>query len=124
MIIQFFLTALLAGLGALIAIQRITSRFVRLTILLMIGGGIVFVWVPDETTAIAEALGVGRGADLLLYVWVILTLGLLLVLYLKVIRMGRKITLLTRAIALANARTPESRDHASRDRHGLAEHGK
>ena len=124
MIIQFFLTVLLAGVGALIALQRITSRFVRLTILLMIGAGIVFVWVPDETTSIAEALGVGRGADLLLYIWVILTLALILVLYLKVIRMGRKITLLTRAIAVANARTPESRDRVSREWHGSAEHGK
>jgi small membrane protein len=124
MMIQFFLTALLAGLGALIAIQRITSRFVRLTMLLMIGGGIVFVWVPDETTAIAGALGVGRGADLLLYIWVILTLALILVLYLKVIRMGRKITLLTRAIAVADARTPESRDGVSREWYGSPEHQK
>jgi small membrane protein len=114
MMIQVFLTVLLVGLGAVIALQRTTSRFVRLLILATIAVGTVFVWVPDETTAIAETLGVGRGADLILYVWVILTLALILVLYLKVIRMGRKITLLTRAIAVANARTPEP----SIERHG------
>ena len=107
MIIQFFLTLLLAGIGALIALQRTTSRFVRMVILVVVAAGSFFVWVPDATTAIAEALGVGRGADLILYLWVVLTLALILVLYLKVIRMGRKITLITRALAVAHARQSE-----------------
>ena len=55
---------------------------------------------------------------------VILTLALILVLYLMVIRMGRKITLLTRAIAVADARTPESRDGVSREWYGSPEHQK
>jgi small membrane protein len=108
MIIQFFLTMLLAGTAVLIALQRTTSRLVRLLILVVIAAGSFFVWVPDETTAIAARLGVGRGADLILYVWVVLTLALILVLYLKVIQMGRRITLLTRAIAIAQARHPQA----------------
>jgi small membrane protein len=123
MIIQFFLTALLAALGGLISLQRITSRFIRLLILPVIGAGMVFVWVPDETTAIAAALGVGRGADLILYVWVVLTLTLILVLYLKVISMGRKITLLTRAIALANAQALEAGHGVDDAPHSTAHHG-
>jgi small membrane protein len=122
MIIQFFLTALLVGVGILIALQRITSRFLRITMLLALGTGMVFVWVPDETTSIAATLGVGRGADLILYVWVILTLALILVLYLKVISMGRKITLLTRAIAVTNARIPEADVHRDHTRSRVADH--
>ena len=107
MIIQFFLTLLLGAVGILIGIQRTTTRLVRLVILAVIVAGTIFVWVPDETTAIAAMLGVARGADLLLYLWVILTLALILVLYLKVIQMGRKITLLTRALAVAHPRLPD-----------------
>jgi hypothetical protein len=106
MTIQFFLTGLLASLALLVSLQRTTSRLVRVVLLLVLGVGAIFVWVPDQTTVIAEALGVGRGADLVLYLWVVITLALLLVLYLKIIRMGRKITQLTRAIALADARGP------------------
>lgn len=107
MIIQFFLTVLLAAIGTLIVLQRTTSRLVRVGILAVVGSGAVFVWVPDGTTAIAEVLGVGRGADLIMYVWVVVTLALILLLYLQVIQLGRKITLLTRALAVAQAREPE-----------------
>ena len=42
------------------------------------------------------------------YVWVVISLALMLVLYLKVVQMGRKVTQLTRAIALSQARSPAS----------------
>jgi small membrane protein len=73
----------------------------------VVATGSFFVWVPDRTTEIAAALGVGRGADLILYLWVVLTLAVILVLYLKVIQLARRITVLTRALAIAHAREPE-----------------
>jgi len=106
MMIQLFLTALLMAIGFSIALQRSTSRLVRLAILAVVAGGGFFVWVPNQTTAIAELVGVGRGADLMLYLWVVITLALILFLYLKMIRMGRKITQLTRAIALMHVKEP------------------
>ena len=42
----------------------------------------------------------------MLYLWVVITLALILFLYLKMIRMGRKITQLTRAIALMHVEEP------------------
>jgi small membrane protein len=108
MIIQIFLSAILAGIALLVTLQRTTSGVVRVGILAVIGAGAVFVWAPDYTSVIAEAIGVGRGADLVLYLWVVITLALILILYLQVIRMGRRITQLTRAIALAHARAPET----------------
>jgi hypothetical protein len=107
MIIQFFLTLLLLAIAAAVVLQQITSRLVRVVILCVLGLGVFFVWVPDVTTDIAAALGVGRGADLVLYLWVVITLALLVVMYLKIIRMGRRITQLTRAIALGSVRRPQ-----------------
>jgi hypothetical protein len=105
--IQFFLTVLLGGIALLVALQRETSRLVRASILTVIGVGGVFVWSPEQTNVMAETLGVGRGADLVLYLWVVITLALILVLYLKVIRMGRTITQLTRGLALAHPTRPD-----------------
>jgi hypothetical protein len=110
MTIQLFLTALLAGIAFLVALQRTTSRLVRTIILAVVGAGAFFVWVPEQTSAIAEAVGVGRGADLVLYLWVVITLALFLVMYLKMIQMGRRITQLTRALALTHVKEPDAGD--------------
>ena len=106
-IVQILLTLLLGGIACLVALQATTSRLVRVSILLVIGAGGCFVWMPEQANAIAMTVGVGRGADLMLYLWVVLTLALILVLYLKVIRMGRRITQLTRAIALTRVNEPD-----------------
>ena len=106
MMIQVFLTVLLVGIALVFAVQQATSRLVRSVILLVIVMGGAFVWRPEETTVIARALGVGRGADLVLYLWVVISLALMLVLYLKIVQMGRKVTQLTRVLALNQARIP------------------
>jgi small membrane protein len=111
MMIQIFLSALLGGIALMVGVQRETSRVMRVLVLAVIGLGCVFVWAPQETNVIAEALGVGRGADLVLYLWVVITLGLILVLYLKVLRMSRRLTQLTRAMALADVRYPDADQH-------------
>jgi hypothetical protein len=108
MTIQIFLTILLVGIGLVFTIQQTTSRLVRALIVAVIAVGAFFVWAPEQTTVISRAVGVGRGADLVLYVWVVISLALMLVLYLKVVQMGRKVTQLTRAIALSKARIPAS----------------
>jgi hypothetical protein len=106
MMIQFFLTALLAGVAALAAMQRTTSRLFRVTVLLAIAAGAYLVWVPDQATVVAGWVGVGRGADLILYLWVVLTLALIVFLYLKILRLSRKLTLLTRRLALLTPEMP------------------
>jgi hypothetical protein len=106
MIIQVFLSALLLGVGVLAAAQRTTSRLLRIAMLLVIATGAFLVWVPEVTDRIAEAFGVGRGADLILYIWVIITLALIVFLYLRVARLSRNITQLARALALARPAFP------------------
>lgn len=106
MMIQLFLSVLLAGVALMIGLQRTTSRLVRVAVLVVIGLGVYFVWAPNETTRLAALLGVGRGADLVLYLWVVITLALIVLLYLKIVRLSRKVTQLTRAAALADPKQP------------------
>ena len=106
MTIQIFLTVLLAAVAAMVALQRSTSRLLRLAVLSIVTVGLFFVWVPEQTTRLAEALGVGRGADLVLYLWVVITLALIVFLYLKIVQLSRKLTELTRALALTRPETP------------------
>jgi hypothetical protein len=50
---------------------------------------------------LAELVGIGRGADLILYVWVCISLILLLNLHLKIRMQLELITMLARKLALA-----------------------
>ena len=48
--------------------------------------GFYFVWLPSHATRVAEFVGIGRGADLVLYVWACISLVVLLNLHLKLRR--------------------------------------
>jgi hypothetical protein len=66
--------------------------------------GLYFVWIPAHATWLAEAVGAGRGVDLVLYVWVVISLIVLLNLHLKLRAQREMITVLARELAIANAR--------------------
>ena len=65
--------------------------------------GFYFVWIPSHATGVAELFGIGRGADLVLYLWVCISLIVLLNLHLKLRTQHELLTALARSIALANA---------------------
>ena len=69
--------------------------------------GAYLIWMPAEATVLAHSLGIGRGADLILYVWVLISFASLLVLYLNIKGQDQTITALARKIALLEA------DHAT-----------
>ena len=115
MTIQLVLSVMLVGVAVLIALQRTTARLLRLGVLAVVALGGFFVWVPEATNRVAETFGVGRGADLILYVWVVITLALIVILFLKVTQLSRKLTHLARAIALGNPKLPP---HHGRERDG------
>ncbi len=75
----------------------------------LIGGtaGLYLVWTPEQSTAIAEFIGIGRGADLILYLWVCISLNMLLNLHLKLRIQHETLTKLARAMALQNAVTSD-----------------
>jgi small membrane protein len=65
--------------------------------------GAYIVWMPDHATYLANVVGIGRGADLLLYVWVLISCAILLLLYLNLREQGQLITALARKMALSDA---------------------
>lgn len=69
--------------------------------------GIYFVWDANSLNIISQFMGIGRGADLLLYIWVLVTLAIIFVLFLRVRILQENITKLARHIALAEAKNEE-----------------
>ena len=84
--------------------------------------GFYFVWVPSHATRVAELFGIGRGADLVLYLWVCISLIVLLNLHLKLRTQHELLTALARSIALANATvSAEKAAHSGRSRSSVTE---
>jgi len=68
-------------------------------------GALATIW-PRSTMLVARWLGIGRGADLLLYLSVLLMLVGFFYVYGRFRRLDRQITLLVRRLALDNAQPP------------------
>lgn len=103
-LIQPLLVAGLLLIGVLY-LNRFRSRIAdRLVILFMVSAGILFVCFPVLTSRIANAVGVGRGTDLLLYVSLVGIGFLLIVFYAKIRQMSQTITRLIREDALRGSR--------------------
>jgi hypothetical protein len=76
--------------------------------LLWIGAGVAAVW-PRTTVIVARALGIGRGADLILYCSVFAMLIGFFYVYTRFRKLDRAFTLLVREIAIERPMMPESR---------------
>lgn len=71
--------------------------------------GTVFIWQPELANALAAMVGIGRGADLMLYVWLLMSLFLILRLHLLSRVQGQQLTELARAITLMRAERGQGR---------------
>jgi hypothetical protein len=98
--IQGILIVCFAAAAAFGSILFRTKLVHRLLALLLGAGAIVFIIFPDLTTVVAKSLGVGRGADLLLYVSLIAGVHITLVLYRRTRDLERKLAEHIRAAAL------------------------
>ena len=95
------------GAGSHLAVRRILG-------ILVVMGGILAVLFPDAVTAVANAVGVGRGTDLVLYVLVMVFLFTSVSLYQRVSALDDQITELTRHLALLDSRDPRADDRLER----------
>lgn len=75
----------------------------KLVVVIIFFTGIVFILFPDFSTRIANLIGVGRGADLILYLFVIGFLFVFLIFYSKIKSLEKKITKLVRKHAIDEA---------------------
>jgi small membrane protein len=79
-------------------------------ILVWMGTASVIIF-PDATSFLAHLLGIGRGADLIIYTSLLVSFYLIFRLYLVLVRLEQAITEVVRAIALQQL--PESIDSRS-----------
>ena len=111
MIAQLLLTALLT---LVLVYAWSAHRTVPIIGLLASGAalaGLYFVWVQEHATALAALVGIGRGSDLIVYTWVVISILIMLNLHLKLRLQLDMITRLARAVAIDRAR--ESRREAA-----------
>lgn len=69
-------------------------------LILMVATGLVFVLSPDLTNTIAHKLGVGRGADLVFYLSIVIFWFVILKLYARIRRIEKILTDVVRKDAL------------------------
>ena len=100
---QLLLSFLLGAILIYAFAERRRSPVVGALALAAPAAGLYFVWVPAHATALAEFAGVGRGVDLIIYIWVVISLLVLLNLHLKLRGQIELITALARHVAIATA---------------------
>ena len=95
-------------LGMYSAFLRSTLRDRVLAILLFVTA-VVAILVPDLTTRVANVLGVGRGTDLLFYLFVLGAVFAFIVVNARIMRLEDHITQLVRELALSRATKPDEK---------------
>jgi hypothetical protein len=83
--------------------QRQKSRLLSKAISIVALTGIYLVLFPEHTNALAHFVGVGRGADMVLYCWLVISLIVSMNLQLQILQLQGLITELAREIALQGA---------------------
>ena len=114
MIAQLTLSLLLAVILVYAGTQWRRSRFVGALAVWSASAGLYLVWAQSQASMLAQWAGVGRAVDLILYLWVVISLLVMLNLHLKIRLQTELITALARSIALDRAARPPSEDERTR----------
>jgi hypothetical protein len=90
--------------GTVVALvrRRLGWREGLFWLLVLIAGTVAVIW-PESTSWVAQGLGIGRGADLILYIAVIVMVVGFWMMYLRLRQLRREVTLMVRHIALTEA---------------------
>lgn len=87
-----------------------TKAWVKVGYLLFVVTAVYAILRPDDTTVVAHWLGVARGSDLIGYVLIVAFIFTTMSTYLRFRDLELKYARLARAVALQNARAPETGD--------------
>jgi small membrane protein len=80
---------------------RLRNSLFDLILLLVFGGiSVIFILYPELTNKLANFLGVGRGADLVFYISIIIFWFIILKIYARIRRIEEQITIITRKEAI------------------------
>ena len=102
----------LVGLYLLKARKSASQQAIgRLFIIVALVAGLVAVLFPNYTNVVASFLGIGRGADLLLYTFVVFTLFYVVHQYRRQLWQEKVTTDLARALTLARAEIDDLKNY-------------
>lgn len=108
MIFKIVLSLALILLALYAYTQKSRSRFVAWSMMTVCILGEIFVLYPEFSNDIARLVGVGRGADLIMYCFIVASLGLILNLHLRLHAITEDMTTLARKLALSSALPPNT----------------
>lgn len=103
MIIRFLMLSGLAAIGWLVFLRRNKLPIHLMVVFALLGTGAWAVLFPDQTDIIANYVGVGRGVDLITYLFEITAMFVLIHYYTKFVELQRQLTDLVREMALLRA---------------------
>jgi hypothetical protein len=103
MSIRILLLAGLAAVGWLVFLRRNKMPFHIVTMSGLLVAGAIAVVFPETTDEVAHLVGVGRGADFVIYMSIIGVLFVLVHYYAKFVELQRNVTQLTRELAILRA---------------------
>ena len=86
-----------------------TKAWVKVGYILFVLAAVYAILRPDDTTVVANWLGVDRGTDLMAYALIIAFVFTTLSAYMRFKDLELRYTRLARAVALQNAKVPEER---------------
>jgi len=93
---------------ALYYFVRLRNRIADVLLLFILAAGaVIFILFPDWTNFIAQKLGVGRGADLVFYICIVLFCFVILKLYSRMRRLEQQITEIIRKETIEKAEVKE-----------------
>lgn len=113
MIAPLVFSAFLGGILFYAWIEQPRAPAVAIITMITAGAGIFFVWFPSQANTLAELAGIGRGADLVTYVWILISLLILFNLHLKLRSQMELITDLAREITLLQTQSPDDAKRSS-----------
>lgn len=111
-------------IAAMVVIAALAMKFLpgerslalkRIFAILFVLAAILAIVFPNALTAVAHFLGVGRGTDLLLYVFIVMGLLFAAAVVRAKARSDARVTELARAVALMEARLLDAPDKVERD---------
>ena len=87
--------------------QRPKLLAFRAAVVMICMSGMVVVWAPDLSTQVANAIHIGRGADLIIYLWIALSLVISINIHIRLRLESERVTQLAREIAILTASSRE-----------------
>jgi hypothetical protein len=82
--------------------------YLSISVWLITFAALLTIWVPEFSTTLAHWMGIGRGADLIIYLWMATSLLLFLFVRISLFKLEEKLTELTRKVALDKALPPQA----------------